>query len=160
MNEVVCAYCGATFIPDADERLCDEQGNDGTGPWYCTEGESRGDDTLAYLVGPYEDVTDEDRAAARRILGIKPERSEDRPAKRHRALRGPALRPATREEPRTLTSVTIIGSGGVAYHVEHRVDTVKGGTYWYCPCRGWIASKPRLDGKKHCKHTDAASSQF
>lgn len=31
----ICEYCGAEFSPD-EERLCDEQGNDGSGPWYCS----------------------------------------------------------------------------------------------------------------------------
>lgn len=35
----VCAYCGAEY-EDGEERLCDEQGNDGSGPWYCTEGDT------------------------------------------------------------------------------------------------------------------------
>ncbi len=44
---------------------------------------------------------------------------------------------------------SVKGSSGNVYDVELRPDTVKGGTYLFCPCVGWGFQK----GKgKDCKH--------
>ena len=50
---------------------------------------------------------------------------------------------------RTLKRVGVGVEDGTVWYVEQRVDTVKGGTYTYCPCPGWKSKST----PKACSHT-------
>lgn len=119
-------------------------------------------------------ITQADRDAARRILGLPPEhtfpafdsmsRNQAREWQEVGAASPEPNRPYTHDRtmdkynpPIGYHTQVLSSNGQIAYDLEVRPDTVNGGTYMFCTCAAWKFSR----GKgKDCKHVLIARANW
>lgn len=78
-------------------------------------------------------------------------RDEERPSEADLAALRRLMGNGDKDVPaNAMRTMDVMGSTGY-YRVEERIDTVKGGTYVYCPCPGWKFAMGKGDVCKHAR---------